>query len=915
MSRRVTTAMALVIMVLLPGINPATATAPPAALMAGYGQADSTWHVGACAGQYCDTRNPFSDPLSGPTDPYAHNRLKAASYGIQSRLTTRAIVVDGAAIDGTPRRIALVKTDNYLAQDLLLRRVAQLLEDAGSAIGHDDILHAASHNHSSPYQATLAAGVWIFTDAYDMRAFEFSAQAMADAILQAEGDLRPARMSATVLDEHVFKGNIAGLRIADDGSPAGYPRDFGDLGVTVMAFNTLDGQPIAAWVNHGQHPEGLDGYGLLTADFLAPFERFVARDTGYPVVFSQGDVGSAEGPYLGWENATPLPSGEIRAWAHVGFAQLERGARYLADTVSQALADINAGEGQVPWSEDALVDARSVWVPGPLSQPYPQVSNCSTATTLGGEPGVPVAGLPDCGRGGGIPLPGQMVADSLAAHGLGVPDHYGAPSYGAVEENARLRLQAFRVGEVLMASCACEPQVDLILNLQTRTDQVADNMWLGYDWSTRCTDNGDGTSTCDRSPDRTANDLVVDNDALELLAAQVNNDAAGWDDPTNVLAANSENPDRSQLWGNFTHDELPPDLGYGLPVGVGHAGDYNGYTVSYREYMAYDHYRKALTAYGPHTADYMVTRLVALARAMNDPAYVLPAELHAPALLVDEARQVALAETVGRGLGPAAQRWDAALPDDAGQVEGLQQPADISRFDGASFTWRGGATAVDTPIAVVERLVNGEWRPYADATGEVPVMVEQVEGLQGTLGALTGSHEWQWTAAFEAFSAFPARLGQTPEGTYRFTVAGHHRTGGQTAEYALVSDPFEVRAWEGIQVADVEVDEAGDAFAVVGDSTYPRTYDSPFAFIGDDGRTDVCKTCTFRPWAQTAPIALVEFTIERADGTIETVAATQTAPEVWTAVGSALQPGDTARVAAGSVRDTNGETNATAATS
>jgi hypothetical protein len=908
---RLTIALALVVIVVLPTVQTATPATADAPLQAGYGEADATWRVGSCAGQYCAARNPAEDPFTGPTDPYAHNRLKQAAYGIQSRLTTSAIVVDGSDITGTARRIALVKTDNYLAQDLLQRRVSQILADAGSAIGHDDILHAASHNHSSPYQTTLAAGVWIFTDAFDARQFEFAAQAMAQAILDAEADLQPAEMAATTVEEHVFKGNIAGLRIADDGTPAGYPRDFGDPDVTVMAFRSLETRdPIGAWINFGQHPEGLDGHQLMTGDFLAPLERFVLRDTGWPIVFSQGDVGSSEGPYPGWETAVPLPSGELRAWAHVGFAQLERGARYLADTVAEALAQIEAGDAQIPWSADAPVDRRSVWVPGPLSHPYPAVSNCKTETTVAGQPGAPVVGLPECGRGPSFPVDGQLVVDSLEAHGIPVPDHYDAPSAGAVQENARLRLQAFRVGEVLMASCACEPQVDMILNLKTRTDQIADNMWLGYDWTARCTPNGDGTSTCDRSPDRPANDMAaVDDDALDLARRQVTNDAAGWDDPENALAANSENPDREALWGNFTHDELPTDLGYGLPVGVGHAGDYNGYVVSYREFMAYDHYRKALTPYGPHTADYLVTRLVALARSMNDPTYELPPEFHSPALLADEARQVALAETVGRGLGPTAAEWERALPDDPGPVAPLDQPRDITRFDAATFTWRGGTTAVDSPLAVVERLVDGTWVPHADGSGEVQVMVQQAQGVPGTLSALTGRMEWRWTANLEAYSSFPSRLGQTPAGTYRFAVMGHHRSDGATVPYSLASDPFTITPWEGVEVNDVEVDDAGDAVAVVVDSAYPRTYDSPFPFIRDDGRTDICKTCTFRPWAQTAPIAAVTITVERVDGTVERFEAVQTGEDRWTAIGSALEPGDTASVQPGDAIDANGEVN------
>ena len=49
-------------------------------------------------------------------------------------------------------------------------------------------------------------------------------------------------------------------------------------------------------------------------------------------------------------------------------------------------------------------------------------------------------------------------------------------------------------------------------------------------------------------------------------------------------------------------EELPVSRGYKLPVVLGHSTDYNGYTVSYRMYQAYDHYRKALTCCGPRNA-------------------------------------------------------------------------------------------------------------------------------------------------------------------------------------------------------------------------------------------------------------------------------------------------------------------------
>ena len=61
------------------------------------------------------------------------------------------------------------------------------------------------------------------------------------------------------------------------------------------------------------------------------------------------------------------------------------------------------------------------------------------------------------------------------------------------------------------------------------------------------------------------------------------------------------------------------------------ANDYNGYIATYREYQRGDHYRKALTGWGPHSSDYMATRLVnAGPPAQRDPASELPTRPAAP---------------------------------------------------------------------------------------------------------------------------------------------------------------------------------------------------------------------------------------------------------------------------------------------
>src|SRR6185503_12145352 len=122
---------------------------------------------------------------------------------------------------------------------------------------------------------------------------------------------------------------------------------------------------------------------------------------------------------------------------------------------------------------------------------------------------------------------------------------------------------------------------------------------------------------------------------------------------------NSEPADPTLIKGNFTKEELPAARGYKLAVGIGHAGDYNGYTVSYREYMSHDHYRKELTSYGPHTADYMVTRLVRMAGAMKGAPELAPEPLDAYAQ-ADEERQLVYTDAHGAATKNASDAFYAA---------------------------------------------------------------------------------------------------------------------------------------------------------------------------------------------------------------------------------------------------------------
>jgi hypothetical protein len=542
-----------------------------------------------------------------------------------------------------------------------------------------------------------------------------------------------------------------------------------------------------------------------------------------------------------------------------------------------------------------------------VSDPYPAANACSTDPTLDGNVGVGTAA--DCTRPfGQTPTKTQadLVRENLEMHGIPVPENYDMPAFGAVEENARIHLQAVRLGDILLASCSCEAQVDLILNLESRTDAVRDNIWDGFDWSAgTCTPAG-AVWSCPTGEATAA--------AIAHLQHQVHNDADGWDDVANAPYANTEARDLDAIKGNFTKTEIQAfgARGYQLAVGLGHTGDYIGYTVSYREYQARDHYRKALTSYGPHTADYVVSRLVRMAAALQggrpyDPFTDEPLGAAAEA---DEARQAALSVAAGQAASAAYTGWEATVPDSIGggtTAPELQPPARIERFSAADFSWHGGPNFLDNPVARVERWHgrNKGWVPFADASGEVPVRLTWPPSL-------AGPQAWTWTASFEAFDGFPASIGQVPDGTYRFVVEGRHKSGGVVLPYRLASS-FDVGPWTGVPVQELRVEPDGSVSASAAPHAYPASYTSAsFPLIRNDKTAGqaVCHRCSFRAWASKGTLDRLTVTVRRASGATERVAARRVGDR-WLAP-AALAPGDRAFVAAGDAVDTWGEHNGTA---
>ena len=243
----------------------APASAPAQAgsgVEAGVAVVDSSWRVGASAGQYAGSPEgdglEFVDHEQETFDPTGLSTRRTSSYGIQSRLSVRALVVDGPAT-GTGDRFAILKTDFYIPQDLVYRRAAQIVEqECSCGIAAENMTMAATHDHSSPmYSSSPGASGPSRTPSTCASTSTWPAR-WPTRSSSAAGDLRPVRVGAASSYYDKSHRHSFGPAIADDGTPAGYPQSDQDHDLTVIRFddisNPSDPQPLANLVNFSQPP-------------------------------------------------------------------------------------------------------------------------------------------------------------------------------------------------------------------------------------------------------------------------------------------------------------------------------------------------------------------------------------------------------------------------------------------------------------------------------------------------------------------------------------------------------------------------------------------------------------------------------------------------------------------------------------
>lgn len=848
---------------------------------AGVASVDASWHLGAGGGQFAEDVDSSGTPSAlygGQVDPFLHATKKRPARGIQSRTVTRALVVEGT----NEQRFAVVANDLYLPNDLLNRRVAQLLEQHDLAVStglqegvvtgitEDNLAITASHNHNSPFYSTPSWGTWVFQDVYDLRFFEYMSARMAQAVIDASAELRPVRIGAATVPFNEITAHTIGPKVADDGTPAGQPFSHTTGQLTVVRVDDLSTgtpKPYANWITLGLHPEFTWGYELFSGDITHAAMRVVDRELGTTSVMSQRETGSS-GPHKELRVHEPH---ERREFQESGWQQIDAGARLFADAVHRAYRALDENEQPapydphsprtdgppvelVPFGSDLEVAVASERFAPPWTRPVPGISNCNTASLFHGNWQLPVLGLPDCNNDASAvgqpvvdatPFEEREVYDQLKEAGVPIPESYTGTAFTGVEETAAVNLMAVRIGDIAATFCPCEQFTDGALNIQSRLNDVTGDVWKGWDWTTQkrpdgsdfCRQNADTTWSCaDPRSFREAGPWPELEPVTDLeyrrMRAQINNDADGWEELANAgtdLGGEAEPADPAKIKGNFTHREITDygaKDGYGLTVAVGMANDYFGYMPEYREMRGYDHYRKALNGLGLHGADYLATRLVRLAASLRggDPVELSPLDL---AYQAESGRARAVSQGMGELATAHTRAYDAALPADGGTPAITAQPADVERFGGAVLGFTGGSSYTDLPVVKVERMVDGAWVPYEDQTGAVQTEV-RFPTPEELPAFAAGEFVWQWTASFEAFVSeveLPDLTGQsrraTPVGTYRFAVDGRHRTapGDAVEPYSFTSEPFQVKPWSGITVGAPRIAEDGTVRIPVGPST------------------------------------------------------------------------------------------------
>jgi neutral ceramidase len=233
-------------------------TAGVGPLTAGAGKADIT---------------PAADAIPRPYD------------SVLDHIYARAIVIDNGQT-----RAALLNADIGGISTAIYERVAHALTRE-LRIPLDNIVISATHDHSAPFGTSGLAGRALERNAQKFE--EGEVNGLIEAARIAAGRLQPAKIGYATTDLHLNVNRDAidpTTRLWTSANNAEFPSD---KTLAVVELTSMNGKPIAVYVNYAMHAVLLFLSPTISGDFPGATERYLEREYGgdFVAMWSSGAAG------------------------------------------------------------------------------------------------------------------------------------------------------------------------------------------------------------------------------------------------------------------------------------------------------------------------------------------------------------------------------------------------------------------------------------------------------------------------------------------------------------------------------------------------------------------------------------------------------------------------------------------------
>ena len=392
---------------------------------------------------------PLPDELRTITSPYA--TISPPSRGYYDSLVTKAV----ALYDGNDY-VVFVKLDTIAMLDELVQAVADDVQERTGISVHQGLVMSGTHTHDGPGGIANHSTrfFWIAADVYQAELFERLVPQVADVVVAALQNLKPAKFGYAFGQEsyeHPIEGtkHLNGYRRARLDSYDLAANDALHRRIGVMRVDSAEGEPLAVIMNYAVHGIAFDVENLyFSGDVAGAAERAVEQSFDTPVTAML--VQSVGG------DISPRVPGEPNT-----LQRIERFGRLLAPQVRaiyDGIEDLDEAPDLRVLSQRVILNRERLGYTG-SEFPYPWGGiQCNV------DVAVPFVDVVNTGMRAPLCLP------------IPLPDPADLADNGVAENGAfgpqDTRLMALQIGKALVLPQPGEPLVEYGVRLLTQANEA-----------------------------------------------------------------------------------------------------------------------------------------------------------------------------------------------------------------------------------------------------------------------------------------------------------------------------------------------------------------------------------------------------------------------------------------------------------